>query len=63
MYWTISEEMKFDYYYLMAEGEVPPENVNPYLNSDDMTINIEKAEEIVVLSINKLDFSCFIFQI
>ena len=50
MYWTISEEMKFDYYYLMAEGEVPPENVNPYLNSDDMIINIEKLKDLLSLS-------------
>jgi capsular polysaccharide biosynthesis protein len=50
MYWTISEEMKFDYYYLMAEGEVPPENVNPYLNSDDMIINIEKLKDLLSLA-------------
>ena len=47
MYWTIAEEMKFEYYYLMAEGDVPPENVNPYLNSDDMTINIEKLKKLL----------------
>jgi capsular polysaccharide biosynthesis protein len=50
MYWTIAEEMKFEYYYLMAEGDVPPENVNPYLNSDDMTINIEKLKKLLSLA-------------
>jgi len=50
MYWTISEEMKFDYYYLMAEGEIPPENVNPYLNLNDMTIDIDKLKKLLSMA-------------
>ena len=50
MYWTISNEMDFKYYYLLAKGEVPPEFVNPYLNGDDMDIDIENLGNLLKLA-------------
>ena len=50
MYWTISADMGYQYYYLLSEGEAPPDFVNPYLNGNDMTINIDQLEELLALA-------------
>jgi len=50
MYWTISADMGYKYHYLLSEGEAPPDFVNPYLNGDDMTIDIDKLKELLALA-------------
>ena len=50
MYWTICNELNLDYYYLLAEGEQPPEGEDLYLNSDDMLIDLKKLESTLQLA-------------
>ena len=50
MYWTICNEIKLEYYYLLAKGEVPPEFVNPYLNGDDLEINMDDLKALLTLA-------------
>lgn len=50
MYWTICNQMGYQYYYLLAEGEIPPEFVNPYLNGNNLNINIEKLKQLLQIA-------------
>lgn len=40
MYWTLCSQIDLDYYYLLAEGTVPPDHEDRYENSEDLKIDI-----------------------
>ena len=50
MYWTICNEVGLRYYYLLANGEIPPDFIDPYLNSEDLEINIENLTELLKMA-------------
>lgn len=41
MYWCISNILNLDYYYLMGEGERPPDYVDPIAIADDIMVNLD----------------------
>ena len=46
LFWTLSSIMNLNYYYLFAKGDLPPEGVDSYLNSDDMEIDLDKLDRL-----------------
>ncbi|NJM23985.1 MAG: glycosyltransferase family 61 protein, partial [Richelia sp. SM1_7_0] len=47
MYWSLSNQMELDYYYLLTEGEVPPEPIDPYANNDNILVNLSQLSQIL----------------
>lgn len=50
MYWTLSNQLGLDYYYLLAEGPREPDFVDAYLNNENLTINIQDLAAILDLA-------------
>jgi len=50
MYWTLSNQIGLDYYYLIATGERPAEFVNAYRNNDNLTIDMEELKGILEMA-------------
>ncbi|MBD2431764.1 MULTISPECIES: glycosyltransferase family 61 protein [Fischerella] len=50
MYWSLSNQVGLDYYYLLGEGEVPPEPIDPYANNDNILINLNSLFRVLELA-------------
>lgn len=50
MYWTLCSQIDLDYYYLLAEGMVPPDHEDRYENSEDLKIDLVKLAGILEAS-------------
>jgi capsular polysaccharide biosynthesis protein len=50
MYWTLSNQVGLDYYYLLAEGSRPPDYENAYLNNENLTININDLASLLEMA-------------
>jgi len=47
LYWVLANHVGLDYYYLIGEGDRPPDYVDPSLLNDDITVNIEQLNQIL----------------
>jgi capsular polysaccharide biosynthesis protein len=50
MYWCISDRLNLDYYYLMGEGETPPDYVDLIAIADDITVNLDSLSSIMKMA-------------
>ncbi|HEV7300600.1 MAG TPA: glycosyltransferase family 61 protein [Tepidisphaeraceae bacterium] len=47
MYWTLCNQVGLEYHYLLAEGERPPEPIDPHQNHENMTINLAGLADLL----------------
>ncbi|HEV7300601.1 MAG TPA: glycosyltransferase family 61 protein [Tepidisphaeraceae bacterium] len=50
MYWTISNQVGLDYYYVLSDGARAPEFVNPYNNNDDLRISLTDLSDVLEMA-------------
>mgnify|MGYP002778183230 FL=1 len=50
-YWSLSNQLELDYYYLLAEGNIPPEHIDPGLGREDIVVSMERLVDILHLAI------------
>ncbi|MGJ5673896.1 MAG: glycosyltransferase family 61 protein [Nostochopsis sp.] len=50
MYWSLSNQVDLDYYYLLGEGEIPPEPIDPYANNDNILINLNSLFQVLEIA-------------
>jgi capsular polysaccharide biosynthesis protein len=46
-YWSLANQVNLDYYYLLGEGQNPPEGVDPHLSGDDIFVNVDSLSKIL----------------
>jgi capsular polysaccharide biosynthesis protein len=50
MYWSLSNQVDLDYYYLLGEGKAPPEPIDPYANNENILINLNSLSQVLELA-------------
>lgn len=48
-YWAMLNQINLDYYYLMGEGQKPPEGIDPHLAGDNILVKLDSLLKILVL--------------
>jgi len=43
-FWAIAEQIKLEYFYLIGEGDAPPEYFDPRQSAEDISVSIDKLE-------------------
>jgi capsular polysaccharide biosynthesis protein len=49
-YWSLANQVNLDYYYLLGEGQSPPEGIDPHLSGEDIFINLDSLSTIMKIS-------------
>lgn len=50
MYWTLSDRIGLDYYYLLGKGEIPPEPIDPYANNENISFDLSLLAQALQLA-------------
>lgn len=46
-YWALANQVNLDYYYLLGEGQSPPEGVDPHLSGEDIFVNVDSLSKVM----------------
>jgi capsular polysaccharide biosynthesis protein len=49
-FWSLSNQMNLEYYYLIGEGQSPPEYVDPHQIKADISVNINSLSNLMKLA-------------
>ncbi|MDP8963502.1 MAG: glycosyltransferase family 61 protein, partial [Cyanobacteriota bacterium] len=50
LYWSLSNEMNLEYYYLLGEGKRPPEYVDPNKVRENILVNLDSLSNLMKLA-------------
>jgi capsular polysaccharide biosynthesis protein len=49
-YWSLSNQMQLEYYYLLGEGKKPPEYVDPHRGGNNIFVNVDSLLNLMQLA-------------
>lgn len=49
-YWSLSNQVDLEYYYLLGEGENPREYIDPHLSREDISINLDSLVHLLKIT-------------
>jgi capsular polysaccharide biosynthesis protein len=49
-FWSLSNQMDLEYYYLLGEGRKPPEHIDPHQIKADISVNIDSLSNLMNLA-------------
>lgn len=49
-YWAMLSQIGLDYYYLLGEGQKPPEGIDPHLAGDNILVKLESLSKLMTLA-------------